>query len=192
LAYYISGVTNLVIDILGVSMTASSSGVQPGEAVNYSGTPINFSPATQISWFFDSPDFARINVVGCSNQTVCSYSPPRTGSMLVCMYDEENYGICGGPRQVTVAAWIDGAPPCRAKVVASYTRISLKYDSTDQYHNDPHMGQDYADSTGTPVFSADTGTVIYAGWGAALGTQWRYVVHFWIPAGYFWTRTTTT
>jgi hypothetical protein len=76
LAYYISGVTNLVIDILGVSMTASSSGVQPGEAVNYSGTPINFSPATQISWFFDSPDFARINVVGCSNQTVCSYSPP--------------------------------------------------------------------------------------------------------------------
>jgi murein DD-endopeptidase MepM/ murein hydrolase activator NlpD len=167
-AYYISGVTNLVIDILGVSMTASSSSVQPGEAVNYSGAPINFVRAAHISWFFDSPDFARIDVVGCSNQTVCSYTPPRTGSMLVCMYDEENYGICGQPRQVSVAAWINGAPPCRAKV-ANYTRISLAYADTDANHKDPHMGQDYATPTGTQVLSADSGTVIYADWAGTSG-----------------------
>lgn len=34
----------------------------------------------------------------------------------------------------------------------------------DLHHTEPHMGQDYADSTGSPVFSADTGIVIYAGW----------------------------
>jgi murein DD-endopeptidase MepM/ murein hydrolase activator NlpD len=170
-AYFIGGVSNLVIDILGVSMTASSSSVQPGEAVNYSGTPINFTPAAQISWIFDSPDFAQIDVVGCANQTVCSYTPPRTGSMVVCMYDEESYGICGQPRQVTVAAWINGAPPCRAKVVAHYTRISLRYDSTDANHTLPHMGQDYAepDTAGVPVSSADSGTVLFAGWGKSAG-----------------------
>ena len=31
------------------------------------------------------------------------------------------------------------------------------------------MGQDYADSTGTPVFAADTGKVIYAGWAGRSG-----------------------
>lgn len=167
-AYYISGATNLLIDILGVSVTASSNNVQPGEAVNYSAAPINFTRTAEITWIFSSPDFAQIYVVGCSNQAVCSYVPPRTGSMEVCMHDE-NYGICGEPQQVTVIPWINGAPPCRAKPVASYTRISLKYDSTDVHHTEPHMGQDYADSTGTPVFSADTGTVIYKGWAGRSG-----------------------
>ena len=167
-AYFISGTTTLLIDILGVSVTASSTNVQPGEAVNYSAAPINFTRTAEISWIFSSPDFAQIEVVSCSNQAVCSYVPLRTGSMEICMHDE-NYPICGEPQQVTVIPWINGAPPCRAKVVASYTRISLNYGATDVNHKQPHMGQDYADSTGTPVFSADTGTVIYAGWGGSAG-----------------------
>jgi murein DD-endopeptidase MepM/ murein hydrolase activator NlpD len=167
-AYYISGATNLLIDILGVSVTASSNNVRPGEAVNYSAAPINFTRTAEITWIFSSPDFAQIEVVGCANQAVCSYVPPRTGSMEVCMHDE-NYGICGEPRQVTVAPWINGAPPCRAKVVASYTRISLMYDSTDSYHDKPHMGQDYADPIGTPVYSADSGTVTWADWAQTAG-----------------------
>jgi len=169
-AYFIGGVSNLVIDILGVSMTASSSSVQPGEAVNYSGTPINFTPAAQISWIFDSPDFAQIDVVGCANQTVCSYTPPRTGSMVVCMYDEESYGICGQPRQVTVAAWINGAPPCRAKVLTQYTRISDEYKIVDPpIHKVAHLGRDYTDPDGTPVYAPDTGKVIYAGLAGSAG-----------------------
>lgn len=110
-----------------------------------------------------------IDVPACNNQTVCTYAPPKTGRMVACMIDEDDAAICDESPLVTVAPWIDGAPPCRAKPVTSYTRISLKYDSTDAHHTEPHMGQDYADSTGTPVFSADTGTVIYAGWAGRSG-----------------------
>jgi murein DD-endopeptidase MepM/ murein hydrolase activator NlpD len=164
-AYYISGETSLVIDILGVTVTASASNVQPGQVVTFSATPINFTRAAQISWSFDTLAYnPHIDVVSCNNQPVCNYAPPRTGQMRVLMYDEENSAIGGESPVVTVAAWINGAPPCRAKVVAQYTRISLMYDSTDQYHDQPHMGQDYADTTGTPVFSADSGTVIYRDW----------------------------
>lgn len=169
-AYYIDGATNLVIDILGVTVTASPSNVQPGQSVTFSASPINFTRAAEISWSFDTLAYEpQIDVVSCNNQPVCNYAPPRTGRMQVCMYDEQNYPICDESPPVTVTAWINGAPPCRAKPVASYTRISLKYDSTDVHHTEPHMGQDYADSTGTPVFSADTGTVIYKGWAGRSG-----------------------
>jgi murein DD-endopeptidase MepM/ murein hydrolase activator NlpD len=169
-AYYISGETNLVIDILGVNVTASPSNVQPGQNVSFSASPINFTRAAEISWSFDTLAYEpQIDVVTCNNQPVCNYAPPRSGRMQVCMYDEQNYPICDESPPVTVAPWINGAPPCRAKVVASYTRISLRYDSTDQYHDKPHMGQDYADSIGTPVNSADSGTVTWADWAQTAG-----------------------
>jgi murein DD-endopeptidase MepM/ murein hydrolase activator NlpD len=169
-AYYIEGATNLVIDLLGATVTASASNIQPGQAVNFTATPINFAAAAEISWTFDTLAFEpQIDVVTCNNQPTCSYSPPKSGRMQACLHDEQNYPVCSESPQVAVAVWINGAPACRAKVVASYTRISLRYDSTDIYHDQPHMGQDYADSIGTPVFSADSGTVLYADWAQTAG-----------------------
>jgi murein DD-endopeptidase MepM/ murein hydrolase activator NlpD len=169
-AYYISGSTTVVIDILATTVTASLTNIQPAQPVNFSAAPINFSPAAEISWTFDTLAYnPQIEVVSCNNQPVCLYAPPRSGRMQVCMHVDQAFPVCGESLQVTVAPWINGAPPCRAKPVTSYTRISLKYDSTDLHHTEPHMGQDYADSTGTPVFSADSGKVIYAGWAGRSG-----------------------
>ncbi len=135
----------------------------------FDAAPINFTRKAEISWTFDTLAYApQIDVVECNNQPVCNYAPPHSGRMQVCMYDEENSGVCDESQQLTIAPWINGAPACRAKV-ANYTRVSLKYDSTDQYHSDPHMGQDYATPTGTPVYSADSGTVIYADWAGSSG-----------------------
>jgi len=168
--FYIGGSTTLTIDVLGVNVTASTTNVQPGQSVNFAAAPINFTRKAEISWSFDTlAYYPQIDVVSCNNQPTCNYAPTKSGRMQVCMYDEQSYPICDESPQVTVAAWINGAPPCRAKPVASYTRISLQYNSTDLHHTEPHMGQDYADSTGTPVFSADTGTVIYADWAGRSG-----------------------
>lgn len=168
-AYFISGSTTLTIDILGVTVHSSVTSARPGDTVAFDAAPINFARKAEISWTFDTLAYApQIDIVSCNNQPVCSYSPLRSGRMQVCMYDENNHPVCDESQQVTVAPWINGAPPCRAKV-ANYTRISLKYDSTDQYHSEPHMGQDYAAPTNTPVYSADSGTVIYADWAGTSG-----------------------
>jgi hypothetical protein len=167
--FYISGATTLTIDILGVNVTASPTNVQPGEIIQFSAAPINFVRAAEISWTFDTLAYEpQIDVVTCNNQPVCSYAPPKSGRMQVCMYDEHSFPICDESQQIVVTPWINGAPPCRAKV-ASYTRISLAYADTDAYHKDPHMGQDYSTPTGTPVISADSGTVIYADWAGSSG-----------------------
>lgn len=167
--FYIAGSTTLTIDVLGVNVTASPNSVQPGEVVNFAAAPINFTPIA-ITWLYDTAAYqTQIEVISCAYQSTCAYVPPSSGRMQVCVNDEQSYNFCGVSPPITATAWIDGAPPCRAKVVAHYTRISLRYDSTDQYHTDPHMGQDYADSTGTPEFSADSGTVLYRGWAKSGG-----------------------
>ena len=167
--FYISGATTLSVDVLGTNVAASATNARPGDSVSFAATAINFNPAAEISWTFDTLAFyPQIDVVSCNNQLACTYAPPKTGRMQACLHDEDGSAICSESPQVTVSRWINGAPPCRAKV-ADYTRISLKYDSVDQYHSEPHMGQDYATSRGTPVYSADSGTVIYARWAGAAG-----------------------
>jgi hypothetical protein len=161
-AYFISGSTTLTIDMLGVTVHSSVITARPGESVAFDAAPINFTRAAEISWTFDTLAYEpQIDVVTCNNQPVCNYAPPRSGRMQACMYDEQNYPVCDQSKQVIISPWINGAPPCRAKV-ANYTRMSLAYADTDANHKDPHMGQDYATPTGTPVLSADSGTVIYA------------------------------
>jgi hypothetical protein len=168
-AYFINGSTTLTIDILGVTVHSSAASAQSGDTISFDAAPINFARKPEISWTFDTLAYGpQIDVVECNNQPVCNYAPPRSGRMQVCMYDEENYPVCDESPQVTIAPWINGAPPCRAKV-ATYTRVSLMYDSTDKFHKDPHMGQDYATPTGTPVKSADSGIVIYAGLAGSSG-----------------------
>ena len=75
-----------------------------------------------------------------------------------------------------------GPPPCPAKVLASYTRISTEYAKKDALHPKGHRGRDYAVPVGTPVYAADSGLVT---WAATAGSAGKAVVVKGTQASYY-------
>lgn len=170
-AYYISGSTALSIDLLGVNVTTPAYSLQTGQSVALNSSAINFTPGAQIAWSWDTTSFQpQIFVPGCANLTSCTYAPPKSGKMQVCMYDENNHAVCGEGSQVWVTAWTNGAPHCRVNPLPRYTRISDEYNVVDPpTHKVAHLGRDYATGDSTPVYAPDSGRVVYSGWGKSAG-----------------------
>jgi len=53
-------------------------------------------------------------------------------------------------------------PPCPFPVLSSYDSITTQFGSIDATHKKPHTGRDYKVASGTPIYAADSGTVIWS------------------------------